>query len=248
MHAPDDRAPDAPAGDRSPDAPAGVPSPDAPAGRAADAPGADPAPATSADGAADGPALAPQQPKSAYELPSRKNTVLRNMVWALALTIAVVVVIGIAFFGVGSTDERQTLENSEVDVAGSAERAQAVADFPVAVPTMEDGWAERSARFTDGDSPRWKAEYTSPDSSLVTLIEESDVSAPMLSAALPGTLVEEELTLQGVPCQALRSGEDGSEKTGISCEGEDFGLLVYGAVSSEEIRSLTEAALADIQA
>src|SRR5699024_6456804 len=74
------------------------------------------------------------QPKSAYELPSRKNTVLRNMVWALLLTMAVVVVVGIAFFGVGSEQEREPLENSELDVSASAERAAGVAPFPVAVP------------------------------------------------------------------------------------------------------------------
>ncbi|MGO2606392.1 MAG: DUF4245 family protein, partial [Brachybacterium tyrofermentans] len=165
------------------------------------------------------------QPKSAYELPSRKNTVLRNMVWAIALTMALVVVIAIAFFGVGSTSDRTPLENSELDVAASAERAQDVAGFPVAAPAMGEEWSERSARFADGDTPRWQVDYTSPSDSLVTLTEESEVSATMLSAALPGTVVEEELTIGGTDCKALSGGEDGAETVGISCEGEDFGLL-----------------------
>lgn len=186
------------------------------------------------------------QPKSAYELPSRKNTVLRNMVWAIALTMALVVVIAIAFFGVGSTSDRTPLENSELDVAASAERAQDVAGFPVAAPAMGEEWSERSARFTDGDTPRWQVDYTSPSDSLVTLTEESEVSATMLSAALPGTVVEEKLTIGGTDCQALSGGEDGAETVGISCEGEDFGLLVHGETDREELSALAEAALADI--
>lgn len=187
------------------------------------------------------------QPKSAYELPSRKNTVLRNMVWAIVLTMALVVVIGIAFFGVGSTSERKPLENSELDVAASAERAQGVADFPVAAPTMGEEWSERSARFTDGDIPRWQVDYTSPSDALVTLTEQSEVNAAMLSSALPGTVVEEELTIDGADCQALSGGEDGDERVGISCEGEDFGLLVHGQTDRKELTVLAEAALADIQ-
>jgi Protein of unknown function (DUF4245) len=190
---------------------------------------------------------APPQPKSAYELPSRKNTVLRNMIWALALTMAVVVVIAVAFFGVGSDGERQPLENSELDVAASAERAQDVATFPVAAPEPGEGWSERSARFTDGDSPRWKVEYSSPEGTLVTLTQEAEVSAPMLSAALPGTVVEEELSIDGVDCSLLSGGESDAKKLGISCEGDDFGLLVHGGTDREQLQTLAEAALADIQ-
>src|SRR5699024_7180510 len=125
------------------------------------------------------------QPKSAYELPSKKNTVLRNMIWALLLTMAVVVVVGIAFFGVGSETERERLANSEVDVSESAERAEEVAPFPVALPALGEGWVERSARYTAGSNPSWTLEYTSPDGRLITLVEESQLGASMLSAAIP---------------------------------------------------------------
>lgn len=187
------------------------------------------------------------QPKSAYELPSKKNTVLRNMVWALALTMAVVVVIAIAFFGVGSDPEREPLANSELDVAESAERAQDVAGFPVTAPEPAEGWAERSARFTGGESPQWTVEYTSPSDQQVTLTEEAEVSAPMLSSALPGTTVEEELSIDGADCQVLSGGEGGASELGISCQGEDFGLLVHGGTDREEIQALMERALADVR-
>lgn len=236
MHASDDQTPAGPA----------TPGPATPGSAPAASGTPDPAP-TSAPEASEAPVPAPSQPKSAYELPSKKNTVLRNMVWALALTMAVVVFIGIAFFGVGSSNERTALENSELDVAQSAERAQGVAPFQVAVPQVGEGWTERSARFTDGSSPRWQVEYTSSDNALVTLTEESAVSAPMLSAALPGTVIVEELEIEGVPCQRLSGGDEGAQELGLSCAGEDFGLLVHGASTQDELTQLMTAALVDIQ-
>ena len=186
------------------------------------------------------------QPKSAYQLPTKKNTVLRNMVWALALTMAVVVVIGIGFFGVGSDLQREPLENSALDVAASAERAQRTAPFTVAVPEVGNGWTERSARFTDGDSPRWIIQYSDPQEKLVTLTQESEVSAPMLSSALPGSTVVEELTIGGAECSLLSGGPQDAPQQGISCEGADFGLLIHGEAERAELEQLAGAALISI--
>ena len=186
------------------------------------------------------------QPKSAYELPSKKNTVLRNMVWALALTMAVVVVVGIGFFGVGSDLQREPLENSELDVAGSAERAQRDAPFPVVVPEAGEGWTERSARFTDGQSPRWAVQYSAPQEQLVTLTQETEVTSAMLSAALPGTTVEGELSIDGTECTLLSGDQQGAQQLGISCEGESWGLLIHGAAEQAELEELTAAALASL--
>lgn len=186
------------------------------------------------------------QPKSAYELPSKKNTVLRNMLWALALTMAVVVVVGVAFFGVGSEPERERLENSEVDVAASAERAQDVAPFPVAVPETGADWTERSARLTTGSSPQWRLEYSSPEGQLITLVEESEVSAPLLSSVLPGSTVEEEFELEGAQCSLLRGGEQAGAQRGISCEGEGWGFVTYGEADREVLEEFASAAITSL--
>ncbi|MEE1618278.1 DUF4245 domain-containing protein [Brachybacterium sp. J153] len=190
------------------------------------------------------PPEAPQ--KSHYELPSRKNTVLRNMVWALLLTMGVVVIIGIAFFGVGDSGDRQVLENSELDVAASAERAQDAADFPVAAPEMGEEWAERDARFTGGEVPSWRVQYTAPSGHLVTLTEEAELSPTLVSAAVPGAVVEAELEIAGASCQQLTGEQDGSDVRALACEGEGFGLVVHGDVEDAELRALMDAALADV--
>lgn len=186
------------------------------------------------------------QPKSAYELPSKKNTVLRNMLWALGLTMAVVVVVGIGFFGVGSDLQREPLENSELDVAASAERAQRDAPFTVAMPEVGQGWAERSARFTDGQSPRWVVQYSDPQERLVTLTQEPEVSSAMLSSALPGTIVEDDLSIDGAECTLLSGGQQDAEQLGVSCEGEGWGFLVHGDAEQAELEELASATLASI--
>ena len=209
----------------------------APAGPVADGPTAD---------GTEQPELPVERPKSAYQLPTRENTVLRNIIWAMVLTMAVVVVIAIAFFGVGSDLEREPLENSEVDVAATAERAQDVAEFPVAVPAVGEDWEVRSARFTDGQSPAWTVQYTSPGGALVTLAEDGEISAPMLSAEMPGANVTEETSLEGADCQVLSGGEAGADRLGVACEGEGYGLLVHGATERAELEQLMSEALAAV--
>lgn len=186
-----------------------------------------------------------ERPKSAYQLPTKQNTVLRNIVWAIVLTMVVVIVLAVGFFGVGSDLGREPLENSEVDVAATAERAQDVADFPVTVPATGEDWQVRSARFTDGQSPRWTVQYTAPDGDLVTLAEDTEVSASLLSAEMPGATVTEQTSLRGAECQVLGGGDD-AEQTGIACQSEGFGILVHGAADQAELEQLMDEALAAI--
>lgn len=190
------------------------------------------------------PAPAPQ-PRSHYERPTKKNTSLRNMVWALGLTMLIVVGVGIGFFGVGGDQSREVLPNSSVDIAASAQRAQDSAPFPVAVPDLGEGWSERSARYVEGQQS-WEIRYSSPDRHLVTLSQAPEVSAPMLSASLPGAVVEEQREIDGVPCEVLRGGTDDEPLMGLSCSGAEWGLLVHGATDLEELEQAAQAAIASV--
>ena len=209
--------------------------------------GAPAAGAPSADTAATAPeAAAPTGPpprKSNYQRPTKKNTSLRNMLWALSLTLGVVVIVAIAFFGVGSDQSRETLPNSELDIAASAERAQAEADFRVIVPQLGEDWIGQHARFSGGDSASWEIRYTSPQGSLVTLVEQQEVSAPMLSAAVPGAVVESEQQIEGAQCQVLRSSDADQERSGIACQGEGWGFVAHGSGDVAEIEELAAAAV-----
>ena len=188
----------------------------------------------------------PAQPRSSYELPTRKNTTLRNMLRALGVTMALVVLVGFGFFGVNSGQSRQPLENSDLDLAESAQRAEEAADFPIAVPAVSQEWTERSARFSDGEPVRWQVQYTSPDGSLVTLTQEREVTAPLLSQMIPGASVEEQVSIDGVACDVLVTSEEDSESRAVSCQSEQWGLLIHGGAGEEELRELAELAVADL--
>lgn len=184
--------------------------------------------------------------KSNYELPNKKNTSLRNILWALGLTMAIVMVVGIAFFGAGGTPEQEIPENSQLDVAASAERAEDAAGFPIAVPELDQEWQERSARFHDGEEPRWQIDYTSPAGSLVTLVESPQVGAAMLSSAVPGATVEEEREIAGTECQVLSGSADGGNQRAVACEGPDWGFVVHGTGEVAELEELATAAIASL--
>lgn len=181
-------------------------------------------------------------PRSHYELPNKRNTSLRNIVWALGLTMLVVVLVAVGFFGVGGDQSRQTLPNSELDVAASAERAQGDAPFPVAVPAPGEQWTEKAARYSGGDQ-QWEIRYSSPAGRLVTMVQAPEISTALLSSTIPGAVVEEEREVEGVPCEVVTGGTDDEPLRGMSCTGEGWGLLVHGSAEVDELEELADAAI-----
>lgn len=185
---------------------------------------------------------------------------LRNVVWALALTVAVVVIAAMAVLGVGREKEPTVPETSRLDVAASAARAQEQADFPVAVPELGEDWEAREARLGSGEDATWQVRYTSPSGDLVTLLEGRELSASQISQTLPGYTTGGDETVTGAPCQRVlvpssadgANGADGSEEQqhGYACsgtaDGQDWSLLVYGAAPQDELRSLTETAISSL--
>src|SRR5699024_12708400 len=134
-------------------------------------------------------------------------------------------------------------ESSRVDVAASAERAEAAAGFSIAVPEPGDTWQERSARFDDGQEPRWQIDYTSPQGQLVVLVQGPQLSAAMLSSAVPGAVVEQEQQIDGVDCQVLSGSGDGQGLHAVACDGEGWGFVTRGEGELEELEVLASAAI-----
>ncbi|MGY5766656.1 DUF4245 family protein [Brachybacterium sp. DNPG3] len=189
------------------------------------------------------------RPRKTSRYADMARTPLRNMVWAMGLTMAVVAVVGIAFFGVGGDGARDTLENSELDLAESAARARDAVDFPVAEPELGDDWSLRTARLEAQAPASWEIAYSSPDRELVTLVEQEEIGAPVLSAALPGVVVEEETVIDGAACQVLSTAGSGDAEAarGLTCAGDGWGILVHGTADDAELRELMEAAISSLR-
>lgn len=202
----------------------------------------DPSAEASERGPEPAPAPAPRK-RSPYSM-SKGDASMRNIAWALGLTLACVAVAGVIFFGVGRSVDREIPETSRLDVGASAQRAQEQATFPVAQPALGSGWTPRAATFADGDRPTWKLRYTSPSNTLVNIMQSEEISAADLSSQLPGADATGETTIEGVDCQTL-SGED--DEHGITCQGDGWGIVVHGTADDGDLTTAATATVRSIQ-
>lgn len=185
-------------------------------------------------------APAPQPaPRSPYAKMSEPTTV-RNVVWALSLTMGVVIIVALLFFGVGRDLGREVPENSRVDVAASAERAQRIAPFTIAVPTTAEGWSATAARYDDGADPRWTIRYTAPSRSLVTLTEATQVTPALIQGLVPGARGEGTVDVGGATCEIYVESEtdEGTPARALACPLDGAAVVVHGDVEQAELSAL----------
>ncbi|MDO5644332.1 MAG: DUF4245 family protein [Dermabacter sp.] len=196
-------------------------------------------------------------PPRKRELPSRRNTSVRNLVWAVGLNLLIVAVVAVAVVGLGrGNGGTGAADNAAViDVSDSAARASDVLGFTAAAPDLgADGWVARSAEALTTEPPSWRVRYTSPDGALVTLVQQGDASSTLTSSIGGSVRVQEETEVAGVACQWLAidgagadggDGRDGAatERVGLGCAGEGHGVVVFGGESRENIRALMQSAL-----
>ncbi|MCG7308758.1 DUF4245 family protein [Brachybacterium sp. ACRRE] len=198
--------------------------------------------ATPSSAPAAAPAPAPRK-RSPYSM-SKGDASMRNIAWALGLTLGCVAVVGVIFFGVGRSVDREIPETSRLDVGASAQRAQEQAPFAVAQPALGSSWTPRAADYTAGDRPTWELRFTSPSNSLVTIVESEEMSAADLSSQLPGADVTGDVTIEGADCQRV-SGED--EEHGITCQGDGWAVIVHGAADDGELDTAAKATVRSIE-
>lgn len=187
-------------------------------------------------------------PRSHYAL-TRKNTSLRNGLWALGVMFAIVMVVGVLFLGVGNQPRREVPENDRVDVASSAERASSLASFPLAVPEPGNAWRPRSARFADVSGGRWTVGYTSPSGALVSLEQAGEVTPALIQDAVPGAHSDGEIEVEGLRCETFAGEADGkgSPDRAVVCPGEGWGFVVSGRTDQDELAALAEASARSLQ-
>ena len=198
------------------------------------------------------------QPRPTREVPNRKNTNVRNLVWAIGLNLVIVAVLAVLVVGLG--DPRDSTQGDTavppVELAASAERAHEVLGFAIAAPEP-DGFTPRAAEVNTSEPHTWRVRYTSPQQRLITLVQQ-DTDGPALMAEIDGVIrTADTENLQGATCTWLdlelrgrgsgptagsRATHEGKD-AGLVCEN---GLLVFGGASREDVQRLTEAALADI--
>lgn len=186
-------------------------------------------------------------PQKSHYAVTKENTSLRNITWALGLTMVVVAAVAVLFFGVGNELDREIPETSRLDVQASAERAQALADFPLAVPATSAQWTAREATFSGADVPSWQLRYTSPAGELVTMDQTAELSPAALSAAVPGAAVDAQVEIAGAECEQMYSTSD-EDLRAVACTGEGWALVVHGDTEQAELEALAGSAIESIAA
>ena len=184
----------------------------------------------------------PQKPR---RLPTKKNTSVKNMAWALGLNLIVVTLIAFVVVGLGRDDKPTASAGSQlsVDVADSASRAQESLPFPVVVPELPSAWRPVEARV-HGTEQQWSLRYSAP-SGMATLWEGQEYGAA-LTQRMDGSLRAPGDTEQihDATCEWFES-PDGP--LGLGCDGPDYGLVVSGSASREDLKALMDAAVASAQ-
>lgn len=181
-------------------------------------------------------------PKKSRYASFAENTTMRSVVWALVITLVLVAVVGMLFFGVGNDPDREVPENSRVDVAASAERAQEIAPFTVSVPALGDGWIASNARYADGSDPRWTVRYSSPSGALVTLTQAGEITPALLQDTIPGARSDGTVAVGDVTCDVYTGGEE-TDVRALACPADASGLIITGKTAQAELMDVAEPAL-----
>lgn len=192
-------------------------------------------------GAAD-PSLDKAAPKK-RELPSRKNTSVRNLVWAVGLNMLIAVMIAAVIVGVGRQDRNQTAQTQAlIDLPASAQRASETLAF-AAVQAVPENWRPTQARIESVEPAIWGVKYSSGEGRLVTLFQSNSGKAA-LYAKVPGEVTPgEPVAVAGKTCVQLQlaienAGDEVKEQAGVECELADSVILIFGGVSEATILEL----------
>lgn len=191
----------------------------------------------------------PQRKKR--ELPTKKNTSVRNLVWAIGLNLIVVAIAAVVIVGLGRNDrDTAASARSHVNVGESAARASEPLGFRAA-DVEPEGFTVREAKMSTAEPAYWEVRYTSPSGELATLLQSrADFSS--LASRVRGTARQADyLEFGGTECAKLDievqstkpKGKEGEAVSGLVCSAQDTTLIVYGAGDGAEHTTLMRAAL-----
>ena len=191
----------------------------------------------------------PQRKKR--ELPTKKNTSVRNLVWAIGLNRSVVAIAAVVIVGLGRNDrDTAASAHSPVNVGESAARASEPLGFRAA-DVEPEGFTVREAKMSTAEPANWEVRYTSPSGELETLLQaRADLSA--LTPRVRGKVTQADyFEIRGAECANLEIQSPSSDTnadaakpvSGIVCSARETTLIVYGAGDGAEHTTLMRAAL-----
>ncbi|WP_350349443.1 DUF4245 domain-containing protein [Agromyces sp. G08B096] len=171
----------------------------------------------------------------------QRQTVL-NLVLALGASLIVVLVIVLIVPRSDTPIER------DVDVAGTAEQAQASMGDPLAVPELPEGWRANAAeirRSEVDDVTAWYVGYLTPSDEYIGLSQAEGANPTWVAGLLARTLATGTTTIDGVDWTVYdnrESSEDvGNARYGLTTEANGTTFVLLGTATPDEFEILAEA-------
>jgi len=177
----------------------------------------------------------------------RANQTLRNLLWSLAASVALMLLIVIV---VVRPDQPP---REAVDFAEIAAQAQPTIDEPLAVPAVPAQWTSNNAelgRSSDGIST-WYIGFITPSDEFVALSQGIDANPTWLVTLLEQNLATGTETVDGREWTVYddREGEDpGNLAYAMVTESGDSTYVLYGTADDNEFRTMAGSLVAEIAA
>ncbi|MGA7149034.1 MAG: DUF4245 family protein [Microbacterium sp.] len=180
--------------------------------------------------------------KAASSRVHRESQNTRNLVAALIVTIAVVIVI--IFAGPRGTPPEQ----EPIDVAAVAERIESAEGRPIIAPDAPEDWRVNVARV-EGDGPRaWTIVYAA-DTWFLRVAQGFDADPAWPTRMLAGASVDGTVTVDGVTWDRYDIPDPsraGNVSAALATQAGDDTVLIYGRADEKELEEAASAVAAQI--
>jgi hypothetical protein len=175
----------------------------------------------------------------------RANQNLRNLVWSLAASVGVMLLIVIVV-----VRPEQPAPNP-VDFATVAAEAQPGIDEPLAVPVVPKQWAANNAELRSGQDgvSTWNIGFITPADEFIALRQGIDANPTWLVTLLEKSRATGTETIEGTKWTIYdnREGDDpGNLAYAMVAEAGDSTYVLYGTADTNEFRTLASSIAPEI--
>ncbi|WP_127793958.1 DUF4245 domain-containing protein [Agromyces sp. LHK192] len=179
----------------------------------------------------------------------RQRKTLMNLVYALVATLGVVLVMVLVVPRSDTPIER------DVDVAGTAEQAQAGMAGDLAAPELPDGWRANAAEIRRSEADgvtAWYVGYLTPGDEYIGMYQAEAANQTWVAGLLARTLATGTVAIDGVEWTVYDnrdSDEDvGNARYALTTESGGTTFVLLGSATPEEFATLATAITPTIQA
>jgi hypothetical protein len=167
------------------------------------------------------------------------------------LIVALIASLGVVLFLVVVVVRPDPAPTAGVDFAATAEQAQADAEAPLIVPTLDSGWSANAARFeTVAAVPTWYIGFITPTTQFIALNQGIGANDTWLATVLDEAEITGVVTIEGVQWDVYdqRESEDpGNHAYSMSTEASGFTIVLHGTAPTAEFDELAASIGLDLE-